>query len=91
MEMNTEQVRDATTTEEMRAEIFRLQRLDPLVRSVMDAANYRGMSAEDRYTMLAYHALRQKNHMQALILEGAMMNPMPPMILIRPPGAKPDG
>jgi hypothetical protein len=71
-----EQVKDANTAEEMRAEIFRLQYYDHLVKSVMDTANYSGMSAEDRYTMLAYHALKQKNDAQARVLEFACITPM---------------
>jgi len=54
-----EQVKDAETPEEMRAELYRLQHYDPLVRAVMDSANYRGASAGDRYTVLAYNALKQ--------------------------------
>ena len=72
-----EQVRDAATPEEMRAEIFRLQHYDALVRSVMDSSNYTGMSAEDRYTVLAYHALRGKNYAQSQILEFVNTSPTP--------------
>lgn len=81
-----EQVKDATTPEEMRAEIFRLQYYDALVRAVMDSANYTGMGAEDRYTVLAYHALRAKNKSQALVYECVRTSVMP-QILVPPSGA----
>lgn len=71
-----EQVKDAATPEQMRAEIFRLQHYDHLVKSVMDTANYNGMSAEDRYTMLAYHALKQRNDAQARVLGFVNLTPI---------------
>ncbi|MBT9493883.1 MAG: hypothetical protein IV107_16410 [Paucibacter sp.] len=52
-----EQVREARTPAEMRAEIARIKRQIYLVCASMDAADYAGMAGEDRYTMLAYHAL----------------------------------
>ena len=75
-----EQVKDASTPEEMRAEIFRLSHYDPLVRSVRDAANYSGRSAEDHYTLLAYHALRERNKLQSLMLNEARLSVHPPMV-----------
>jgi hypothetical protein len=48
-----EHLKDAETPDEMRAAIYRLQHYDPIVRAVMVSANYRGASAEDRYTVLA--------------------------------------
>jgi hypothetical protein len=56
-----EQVKDAASTEEMRAELFRLAHYDALVRAVMDMANYHGLSSEDRYTELAYYAMKSRN------------------------------
>ena len=56
--MTTEQLKDAETPDEMRAAIFMAARHDPLIRQVMDAADHKGMSGEDRYTVLAYHALK---------------------------------
>lgn len=76
-----EQVKDATTPEEMRAEIFRLRHYDHLARSAMDAADYKGMSAEDRYTILAYYALRERAKLLSTVLDGAMLRPIPPMIV----------
>lgn len=72
-----EQVKDAETPEEMRAEIFRLQHYDPLVRNVANMANYSGMSAEDRYTVLAYNALKQLNYIKSLTLDYKMTHVAP--------------
>ena len=76
-----EQVKEAHTPEEMRAEIFRLEHYDPLVRSVMDGANYSGASAEDKYTTLAYQALRERNRFQSMCMEYAAITPLPPFIV----------
>jgi len=76
-----EQVQDATTPREMRAEIFRLLRHDPLIRSVMDTADYNGMAAEDRYTLLAYYALKERNRLREMVLEQAMLRPPPPFLV----------
>jgi hypothetical protein len=64
-----EQVKDATTPAEMRAELHRLSYHDPLVNSVFSFADYSGLSAEDRYTMLAYHAMRDRNKAIGMTLE----------------------
>lgn len=59
-----EQVKPASTVDEMRAELFRLEHYDPLVRSVMDMANYKGLKGEDRYAILAYHAVKSLNELK---------------------------
>lgn len=74
---NIEQVREATTFEDMRAEIARLRREDIIVRQVMDIADYRGMSSEDRYTALAYYALQANARAQKLLMEYVVMAPTP--------------
>jgi hypothetical protein len=50
--MQQEPVAPAETTEEMRAEITRQMAYDPLVRAVMYSADRRGLSGDDRYTVL---------------------------------------
>jgi hypothetical protein len=67
-----EPIKDAETPNEMRAEFERLRNYDPLVRSVFDMARYSGMSGEDKYVVLAYHAIRQFKHMQKLHLNNVM-------------------
>ena len=73
-------LKDARSLEEMRAEIFRIQQYDSMVRHVMDMANYRGMSAEDRFTVLAYYALRERALLQNTIIDAAMVRPATPIV-----------
>lgn len=86
--MNIEQLREAATPEEMRAEINRLsrERASVLVRSVMDCADYNGLSSEDRYTMLAYHALRDLARHQKVALEHLLLTPATRFFVATPPG-----
>jgi len=76
IEMEVEQVRDATTPEQMRAEFFRLARYDSMVRAVMDTANYNGLSAEDKYTLLAYSALRDRASAMKQVYDFVIRTPM---------------
>jgi len=70
-----EEVRPANTQEEMRVELFRLEHFNPLVRSVADMAHYKGLSGEDKYTVLAYHALKQLVDLQRNYFKNEMMKP----------------
>lgn len=79
--MQIEQMKEAASPEEMRAEISRLRRYDPMVCNVMDMADYRGLSAEDRYTVLAYHALRMLLAAHQRALDDAMTRPMTPLVM----------
>lgn len=76
-----EQVREATTPSEMRAEIARLRRDNHLVHAAMDAADYTGMSSEDRYTVLAYHALAALAKTQKVMHEYVLMTPGPHLVM----------
>jgi hypothetical protein len=78
-----EQVREATTPSEMRIEISRLRRSDSLVRGVMDSADYTGMSAEDRFTMLSYHALCALAKHKKVLHDYVLMTPSPPLVTCR--------
>lgn len=80
--MNIEQVREATTPEEMRAEIFRLSKEDPLVRNVLDSARYHGKSSEDKYTELAYYALKEAARAKQMIHDYVVLMPSPGMVII---------
>jgi hypothetical protein len=53
-------IRDCSTPDEVRAELFRLRRESSLVSHAMDFADYSGYSGEDKYAMLAYHALKSR-------------------------------
>lgn len=74
------EVKDATTPEEMRAELFRLSHYDHLVQAVWRAADYRGMSTEDRYSVMAYEALKARNAAQAQCLEFAICTLRPTIL-----------
>ena len=49
----------APTCDEMRKAIYASQRESALIRRCLDTAHYAGMSGEDTYVLLAYHALLQ--------------------------------
>ena len=91
-QMHIEQLKDAQTPEEMRAEIHRLsrERSSVIVRSVMDCADFNGLSSEDRYTMLAYHALRDLAHCQKLAHELIAVTPRPHFIAATPTSSAQD-
>lgn len=80
--MQIEQLKAAATPEEMRAEICRLRMHDPIVRQVMDLADYRGLTAEDRYTTLAYFALKAMIAAHQRALDDAMTRPFPTPVLM---------
>lgn len=82
-----EQVKDATTPAEMRAEIYRLRHYKPMVSMVIDMADYNGLSAEYRFTILAYHALKEKQDTRAQLLQQIQMTQNPPVFL-SPKGIK---
>lgn len=80
-----EEVREATSPSEMRAEINRLRYYDPIARATMDAADYYGLSAEDRYTTLAYHALKSSADAHRKLFRYALSVPMPLMPINKEP------
>lgn len=73
--MEFEEPREAVTPAEMRAEIFRLRYNNATIHNVMTAADHQGLSAEDRYTMLAYYALKQGIHYQNTALQFINLTP----------------
>ena len=79
--MKQEKVGDANTADEMRAELFRLRCYNPLVRNILDRADFSGMSAEDRYVFLSYYAIKQNVDLQNLLLEQTMSTFMTPVII----------
>lgn len=71
MPMGIENASDGTvvTPNEMRAAIHKASLHSPLVRNIIGAADRAGATAEDRYTMLAYHALVQLETYYKQVLE----------------------
>lgn len=77
-------VGEAHTADEMRAELFRLSRDDHLVRSVFNHADYRGLSGEEKYLLLAYNAMRDRNNFMRQLYDWTMSHPAPsPFIELR--------
>lgn len=70
--MEIEQVKDAETPEEMRAEIRRMAMYDPLTSHVMRMSNMQVFSDEDRYTILAYFLLKSRQESLQRELNTAM-------------------
>jgi hypothetical protein len=58
----------------MRQRLFRYQRDNPLVRTVMDAAHYKGLSGEDTMTWLAYESLKRLEFIEDRCIEDALLN-----------------
>lgn len=65
----------------MRREIQQAMGDSTLVRNVMYAADYEGLNAEDRYTLLAYEALIALETYWKQVIRARMLDPMPPMII----------
>jgi len=79
-----EQVRDATTPDEMRAELERLSYQDGLTRKVFDMARYRGLSGEDKYAVLSYYAMRELQALRQRTLIDLSLNVRPQVIFSSP-------
>lgn len=73
----------ASTPEEMRAEIYRLRQDDPMVRDILMSADFHGLSAEDRYTQLAYYALVEYGRLRAMLLRQLSISPATNNILTK--------
>jgi hypothetical protein len=65
----------AETAAEMRTAINELRYNSPIVSSTMTLADINKMSAEDRYTVLAYHALAALAKSQQAHLEDVINRP----------------
>lgn len=65
----------------MRQEILRGQRDSALIRSCMNLADIEGLSGEDRYTYLAYHALIGFERQWQQLRQFYALTPIPPIIM----------
>ena len=75
---------DATTPEEMRAALFRAMRYSSIVHRSFNTADYKGLNGEDRYTLLAYHAVKLAEELQELLIEQTMTQTRPIVIATNP-------
>jgi len=76
-----QQVGEAHTPNEMRAELARLAREDSLVRAAFNHAEYIGLSGEDKYLLLAYNAMKHRNQLMRQLYAWTMKNPMPSLFV----------
>jgi hypothetical protein len=64
----------------MRKEIFEAAHDSALICNCMRTADYSGMSAEDRYTLLAYEALVMLESYHKRLMQYINLTPQPPFI-----------
>lgn len=72
----------AETPAQMRAAINAGMADNPVIRNVLMLARYEGMTAEDTYTLLAYHAIQAMIQTQSNFLDMAQRMPAPSAIVI---------
>lgn len=65
---------EATTPEEMRAALYKIAYDEPVVNNVVRQADYTGLSAEDKYTILSYYALKQMMEFRNLCLDQSFLS-----------------
>ena len=79
MQMN-HKIDDATTPEEMRAALFRALRYSSIVHHAFTTADIKGLNGEDRYTLLAYHAVKLAEGLQESLFEQALTQIRPTVV-----------
>lgn len=80
---------EANTPTKMRMAIEEASMHSAIVRQSLTAARHAGMSTEDTYTLLAYHALQSLLGTQRRMLELMQLQPLPVLVLDEgqiPPG-----
>lgn len=82
-----EEVQECATPEGIRRRFNRAAYRSghPLVRAVFQMADARGLSGEDKYTILAFEVLKQLEHLEEINLEAAMLDPKSPLRLLGSP------
>jgi hypothetical protein len=65
----------------MRRAILRDRRDSSLIANVLSGAEYNGLSGEDTYVMLAYHALRMLEDNWQRQLDTTFKSPKPPFVI----------
>lgn len=74
---------DPQTPDDMRRAILRWRRESSLIANVLIGAQYNGLSGEDTYVTLAYHALRMLEDKWQRELRMAELSLHPPTIIKR--------
>jgi enoyl-CoA hydratase/carnithine racemase len=72
---------DPQTSDGMRRAILRARLDSSLIANVLSGAEYNGLSGEDTYVMLAYHALRMLEDQWQRQLDAMLKSPAPPVII----------
>ena len=76
------EINECATPQGMRKRIIEYgYRGDSLTKAILEAARYQGLSGDDTMTWLAFEALKRSEHYESLVLEQAMLNPSPGVIL----------
>lgn len=70
-----------STLNGMRKAIVYAQRDVALIRQCLDAAYHQGLSGEDTYALLAYHALRQLEEVWQRCDQLIQLQPLPPLVI----------
>jgi hypothetical protein len=76
------------SADEMRQAIAKGRRDSALIHNVLTQAAFNGMSGEDTYVLLAYHALVEAERQWQHCMKFVRLNPMPPVIMSRQFGEK---
>ena len=56
---------------------------EPIVKAVLDAARYQGLSGEDTMTWLAFEALKGMEQYKRMVIDEAMLRPAPHLVALR--------
>lgn len=77
------EVTDCATPDGMRRRLqeYAYRGGEPMVKAIFDQARYSGMSGEDTMVWLAFEALKGLEHFKGLVIERAMIDPAPRLLL----------
>ena len=78
---NEAETKAQATLDGMRQAIWHGQRDSALIKNALLAAEYAGMSGEDKYTLLAYHALVALEELYGEHLKWISLSPRPPWMI----------
>ena len=78
-----EEINAQATIDGMRKAIWESQRDSVLIKNALITADYAGMSGEDRYVFLAYHALVALEEVHGEFTKWVAKSPRPPWIIER--------
>jgi hypothetical protein len=73
--------KEPASIDEMRQVIDRASRDSSLIHNALTAAQYKGMSGEDKYVLLAYSALRELERHYQMNMDWLMLQPSPSIIV----------